>query len=174
MPVPMQDIEEALSVSYVSAIVAMSGYTFNTIDRDFGVDCEVRRVMTYGSKRIDCGACYDLQLKATVNWELKDDHIIYDMRAEAYNKIVIRNRNSSTSCFLVLMCLPKEESEWMSISEQELKLRKCCYFYYLKGDETSNSSGIRIRIPISNILSPEAIEQLDIDVRKGVYAHEIS
>lgn len=168
MSVNIQSIEESLSVSYVSAIVAKSGASFDIVSRDFGVDVCVRNVENFNGQLIDVGVAYDCQLKATINWDMDDESVVYDLEADTYNKLVYRHSRTTYPCILILLCLPKEECEWINITDEELKLRKCCYYYYLSGDPTLNKKKIRIRIPKQNIFSPEVVKKLIDDVYLGV------
>lgn len=81
---PTQTIEELISMSYVSAVIASSGFAPNTIAKDYGVDLEVRRIGKHGSKRVDLGVMLEFQLKASINWEAKDSYVIFDLEADAY------------------------------------------------------------------------------------------
>ncbi|WP_333874686.1 DUF4365 domain-containing protein [Methylobacter sp.] len=157
---PTQTIEELISMSYVSAVIASSGFAPNTIAKDYGVDLEVRRIETFNSKRIDLGVVLEFQLKASINWETKDDHVIFDLEADAYNRLVFRRDNASTPCVLVLCCLPKEENSWLHVCEDELVIKKCCYYHFIDGKETGNSSSKRIKIPRTQLLTPLSIQEL--------------
>lgn len=82
------------------------------------------------------------------------------MDAEAYNKLIFQNKKSSTPIYLVLLCLPKDRSEWVFLNDDELAIRKCCFYLYISGDFTENTDQIRVRIPKINIFNPEKIKQL--------------
>lgn len=164
---PTQTIEELLSVSYVSAIIARSGFSPNPVARDYGVDLEVRKIATYGSKRIDCGAVIDLQFKASVNWHLDGDSVIYDLEADAYNRLVFRRHNSALPCVLIVYCLPRDDAQWLAVCEDDLVLRKCCYYYLVEGPESSNARSKRIRIPRGQLLTPDSLAQLNALLYSG-------
>lgn len=168
MTVSVQNIEESLSISYVSAIVAKSGASFDIVSRDFGVDVCVRRIDKFNGKLMDMGVSFDFQLKSTINWQIDGTDIIYDIEADTYNKLVYRHSQNATPCLLVLLCLPKDSNDWICFSEEELSLRKCGYFHYIKGNATSNKSKQRIRIPRANVLTPRAIQRLIEDAKRGV------
>lgn len=168
MSVKLQNIEESLSVSYVSAIVAKSGASFDIVTRDYGVDVCVRNIDSYDGQLIDMGVAFDCQLKSTINWKLEEDFVVYDIEADTYNKLIYRHKSLACPCILLLLCLPKEESEWLNITEDELKLKKCCYYYYISGIPTGNKETKRIRIPRENVFSPEAVNKLINDVYSGV------
>jgi len=157
---PTQTIEELISMSYVSAVIARAGFAPSTPDKDYGVDLAVRHIKTFKSKRIDLGVVLEFQLKASINWETNDSHVIFDLDADAYNRLVCRRDNASTPCILVLCCLPKEENSWLSVCEDELVIRKCCYYHFIEGKETNNSSSIRIKIPRTQQLTPQSIKEL--------------
>lgn len=169
---PVQTIEELISESYVSAIIARSGYVPNSISKDFGIDLEVRNITTYGKRRIDMGPFISLQLKASVNWSLEDDYVVYDMEADAFNRLVFRRDNAALPCALVLCCLPQDESLWMAACEDELTIKKCCYYYFVEGAESPNSSSKRIRIPRDQLLTPESLLDLKAKLYPWVSSHE--
>lgn len=172
MTMPIQNIEESLSVSYVSAVAAKAGASLDIPSRDFGVDVGIREIVKIVDDNgnislVPWPVAFDCQLKATKNWEDKDDKIVYAIDVNTYNKLIHRQNHSITPCILVLLCLPKEEKDWLSITENELILRKCCYYYIIKGDPTDNTSTITIRIPKENLFTPDAVNDLIEKSKKG-------
>lgn len=167
MAVPIQSIEESLSVAHVGAIVSKAGATFNLVPNDYGVDVSVRNIQSFNGKLMDLGTSFDCQLKSTINWSEKDDHIVYDVEIDTYNKLIFREKNSSVPCLLVVLCLPRDESQWLSSTEEGLLLKKSCYFYHLKGEFHKNTAQARIKIPIANRLTPEAVQELIAKVKTG-------
>ena len=165
--VNVQHIEESLSISYVNAVVSKTGQVFDVISRDYGVDGSVRRIGLLGGDYIDMGAAFDCQLKASKNCSETDSEIIYDINADAYNKLIKRSKMSTLPCFLILFCLPQNEDQWLNINEQELVLKKCCYYFYVNGELTSNNSSKRLKIPKSNIFDCEAVINLMELVAEG-------
>jgi len=157
-----EHIEESLSISYVNAIVAHAGQVFEIRDRDYGVDGSVVKIDKIANQYIDLGAAFDCQLKATVTWQFNEekDLILYDMKVDAYNRLIRRNKNGTIPCVLILLCLPQSKNDWLTINEHELILRKCCYYYYLNGDETDNESSKRVKIPIVNIFDCASVNEI--------------
>jgi hypothetical protein len=168
MPVTQQTIEEMLSVSYVTAVVASAGFAYGIVQHDHGVDLHVRRIDRYKGGLIDMGVALDCQLKATVNWTDRDQAIAYDMDVAAYNKLIYRQRKSSAPCILVLFCLPTERASWLAVDEAQLQLRRCCYWTCLSGDESSNAAKKRITIQKTQLLSPDALTRIVDAALKGV------
>ena len=167
MGIPIQSVEESLSLAYINAIVSRAGATTESVPKDYGVDVSVRRIQKFGTQLMDMGVAFDCQLKATINWSIKDEHLIYDVEVDTFNKLIFRQQNSSSPCLLVIFCLPREKKLWLSTTDEGLVLRKCCYYYQLRGDFTSNGSKKRIKIPIENKLTPEAVERLIIATTTG-------
>jgi hypothetical protein len=54
-----------------------------------------------------------------------------------------------------------------SDTEQQLVLRHCCYWDYIKGEPTSNLSTKRIRVPRKQVFTPEVIDNLFERLRHG-------
>lgn len=157
---PTQTIEELISVSYVSAVIASSGFSPNSIAKDYGIDLEARRIGIFKSKRIDLGVALEFQLKASINWKTDDSHVIFDLDADAYDRLVHRRDNATTPCVLILCCLPKEQSSWLHVCEDEMVIKKCCYYHFIDGEETTNKRSRRIKIPRSQLLTPQSILEL--------------
>jgi hypothetical protein len=166
--IPYQHTEEVLSVSYVKAVVSQFGHTYSTIESDYGTDGCVRKIKKTDQSFIDLGTKFDCQLKASINWEKKENYIVYDLSSEAYNKLVLRNNESDIPCLLIILCLPKEKNEWLSISENALNIRNCCYFTYLYGTTTKNVGTKRIFIPMKNIFDINNLDLLFNDFEKAV------
>lgn len=167
--IPMQHTEEVLSVAYVKSIVSHFGHTYSTIDSDYGTDGCVRNIKhTSDNKFIDLGTKFDCQLKATIDWEIKNEKIVYDMKVDAYNRLVLRNNEAAIPCLLILLCLPKEKDLWISNDPASFQIRNCCYFTYLYGEPTSNSDWKRIFIPTTNIFNSENLEVLFSDFNRAV------
>ena len=73
---PDNTIEENLSISCVSAIIARAGYSPSQPSYDFGIDLEVRKIAsTSTGKKVDVGAILSLQLKASINWKIENEFV---------------------------------------------------------------------------------------------------
>jgi hypothetical protein len=158
-----------MSVAFMKAVAAYSGLIFReTGNTEYGVDGSVHAVVELDEGWAESGHSLDVQLKATVNWEIADEHIVYDLRAKTYNHIVFRfSQRHGTPLVLVVLCLPKDEAQWLSISCDELVLRHCCYWCQLDGPPTDNEATIRVKIPRSNVLDPDALTMLMQKVELG-------
>ena len=154
------DQKEALSLVYAQAVAARAGYVTQVprTDRD-SVDLCIR---AGGRMR----PLIDLQLKATVNLEWpRDGFLHFPLGIKNYNDLRIETHN--LRLFMVLD-LPKDEQQWMTITEAELILRHRAYWLNLQGyEETANQSSVTVRIPEENLFNVEGLRALMEQSRKG-------
>lgn len=101
----------------------------------------------------------DYQAKATVNWELVDGNIVYDLEADTYNNFANRSSAEATM-ILILLCLPKDRNSWHGTSSDETVLRHCCYWHAISGEPTPNTAKKRIFIPAEQLLTPTSLNQI--------------
>jgi hypothetical protein len=164
-----QHRQEQLSRAYVHAVAAYAGLIFDPAITDYGVDGSIRVVQwREGRRRLVSGHSLDVQLKATTNWIFENEEVVYDVEAKTYNDLVDRfNEPRGTPMVLILMCLPKNEDDWLSITTEQLILRHCCFWCCFGGTRTENKATQRIRVPRSHILDQTSVGDLLEKVRKG-------
>lgn len=165
---------ESLSRAYVQALAGMARVNLrleqNQREFDYGVDGTFHPIKQIGRMLCDSGFPLDFQLKATTNWRINGTEIIYDMRADAYNKLVDRNNNKGAiPQILIVFCLPKNPGEWLEANEDQLKLRKCCYWQRLQGQLTTNSTSVTVSIPRTQLLNVQSLLQLMDQVTQGTW-----
>jgi hypothetical protein len=83
----------------------------------------------------------------------------YDLEAKTFNDLARRDA-SVTTCILILLCLPKLPTNWLTGDEDQLILKHCCYWTTINGTPTVNSSTKRIWIPRSNTLTASSINSI--------------
>jgi len=163
-----QHRQEQLSRAYVHAIAAHAGLIFEPAMTDYGVDGSIRVVQMRDGRRLVCGHSLDVQLKATTNWVVENDEVVYDVEAKTYNDLVDRfHEPRGTPMVLILMCLPENEVDWLSITTEQLVLRHNCYWCRVGGTRTNNTATQRIRIPRSHMLDQASVHELLDKVKKG-------
>jgi len=167
--IPRQHKQEQLSKAYINAVVAHAGHTFSEPQDDYGVDGSMHKIASSANgRRYDSGIVIDVQLKATTDWTLQDDFVVYDVEAKTFNDLAIRfQEDRATEMILAVLCLPQDENEWLSITNEQLILKKCCYWCKISDQSTNNTSSKRIKIPKDNLFSPEAVIELLEKVAKG-------
>lgn len=129
--ITVQHSEEFLSIAAVNAIASIAGVELECSTHDNGIDGTIREICDDPLIGKIPGLTMDYQLKASINWKFKDEHIIYDLKVKNYNKMIkrVKDHSSNTPYILILLCLPKERTGWLNICAEEIILRKCCYWY---------------------------------------------
>ena len=154
------DIEEALSCIYVQAVAARAGYTTADYSRDRdGIDMLIQ---AGGKMR----PAIVLQLKATINLGNPSKGFFhYPLRSENYNLLC---KPVQTPRLLVVLALPKDQTKWLTISADELVLRRSAYWLNLRGyDETKNKSSVTVHIPEQNLFNVDNLRMLMEQSRQG-------
>ncbi len=163
-----QHIEEWLSRAYVMAVAARAGVGIGNPYQDYGVDGTFSKIQFLNGRRRETGIKIDYQLKASKNWKLDGENIVYDLEAKTYNDLVARSLTKRSSpLILLLLCLPEDTSKWVEQSEDHLIVRRCCYWARFSGDSTPNSKTARIRISRKQLFTPETLMDLLDHVEKG-------
>ena len=156
-----QDKEEALSRVYVQAVAAAAGYL--TAEPDFDRDGVDLRIHAGGAMR----PALDLQLKATVNLHGPvDGDPQFPLPRRNYDLLRLETQ---TPRLLVVLDLPSDPSQWVTITADELVLRHRAYWLNLTGfDATDNKSSITVRIPRQNLFNVENLRALMDQSRGGI------
>ena len=126
---------------------------------DYGVDGQFDPVIIRGNRRVVSGHPLAFQAKATTNWELSGENIVYDLEAKNYNDIVSRHPSEMTM-ILILLCMPKDQAKWHLATPDATMMRNCCYWIFLKGAPCNNVSTKRVYIPVANLLTPNSLKEL--------------
>lgn len=154
------DQKEGLSVAYVKALAARAGFSTAVPepDRD-SVDV---RIMAGGPRR----PALDLQLKATTDLaEAQDGVRRFRLRIKNYNDLRVETQ---TPRLLVVLDLPPEEAQWMTVTTEELVLRRRAYWMSLQGhEEVVSQETITVRIPEGNVFDVATLQTLMERSRSG-------
>ena len=155
-----QDREEALSRVYARAVAAGAGYVTGDceFDRD-GVDLSIH---AGGAMR----PALDLQLKATTGLtSAVDGHFRFPLRRRNYDLLRIETQ---TPRLLFVLDLPGEEDQWLTITEDELVLRRQAFWLNLRGSEaTKNQTSVTVSIPRENVFDINSLRVLMDQSRGG-------
>jgi Domain of unknown function (DUF4365) len=158
---PQQTIEEQLSLAHVQAIAAQAGVSMSYFNLDYGFDGTFRPIRTRGSRYVTSGVALDFQLKASINCVVEAEHIVYDLEVKTYNDLIDRRINSEDiPCILLLKVLPPNTDNWLNVSEDFLGLGGGCYWEYFDGAVSTNAKTVRIRIPRTQLFSPQSLHWL--------------
>jgi hypothetical protein len=164
------DIEECMSRAYVYAVAGRAGVNLAGSIKDYGTDGTFREVQRFDGKRFESGWSLDFQLKASIRCSFEEGFLVYDLDADTYRKLLLRKQNGAIPIILIVMALPPESDSWLCHSEDELLLRRCCYWWSVEGDWSDNTSTVRIRIPRQQQLTPDSLTALLAEVKNGSLA----
>jgi hypothetical protein len=161
MGITIQHTEECLCAAHIAALAGMAGAALGVHHfHDYGVDGQFDPVIERGTRRVISGFPLPFQAKATINWQLRNGHIVYSLETKTYNDIVLRSEAEAT-LLLVLLCLPKGIMDWHSATAEQTVLRNCCYWHILRGDPVRNENSTkRIAIPEEQLLTPDSLNHL--------------
>ena len=147
------DRKEALSRAYVAAVAAGAGYVVaqQDFDRD-GIDLQVR---SGGAMR----PTLDIQLKATANLTLGGNNSFrYPLKRRNFD--LLRGA-SMVPRILVVLDLPEDEDSWIKISVDQLVLRRCAYWAWLRDEpDAANNESVTISISRTNLFDVEGLRSL--------------
>jgi hypothetical protein len=155
------DIMEEISKSYLEVIANSQGY-FNSISRDFGTDLTIRKAQyVEGRNRyLTTGKAIDIQVKSVLSNNITetDTTINYYLESKNYNDLIdrLKEKGAFIPLILIVFIMPNNEREWITLTPQELIVRKCAYWYRVVDQEveyTENKTKVVIRIPKQNIVS---------------------
>ncbi len=159
---------ERLSRAYVQAIAAGAGLNIAVTDLDYGVDGTFHDVRVCNGRHFQSGYPLDFQLKASKGWTIDNGHVVYDIEAKTFNDLERRRKSpGSTPFILMLLCLPDSPSEWCAFTEEQLLMKRCCYWFVPDETFTENTSTIRIRIPRDHLVTPEVIREIMDGIPEG-------
>lgn len=157
-----EDQEERLSLVYAKALAARAGYVTSVpdLDRD-SVDL---RVQAGGSGH----PALDLQLKATTNLGAsRNGSRPFPLSIKNYDEL---RGPTQTPRLLSVLELPSDKSQWMTVTEEELILRRRAYWLNLQTDKYGEKSGQKtttIYLPDRNLLNVGTLRDLMDKSRRG-------
>ena len=121
------------------------------------------RIMAGGPRR----PALDLQLKARTDLaEPQAGFRRIRLSIKNYNDLRVETQ---TPPLLVVLELPQDESQWMTVTAEELVLRRRAYWLSLQrgDDEAVGQQTVTVRIPEHNVFDVEALRTLMEQSRSG-------
>jgi len=129
-----EQIKSAISSHFVQLVASRRGFKCVAPTFDHGGDLTVTRasvIERQGRTRyLDSGQYVDVQLKCTCEDQIErtDESIKYDLEAKTYNDLVYRRRsNAIVPLVLVLLVLPNDPETWLTVSADELVVKRAAY-----------------------------------------------
>ena len=146
-------IQEQLSRAYTRAVIFRAGFRLSNPEvDDHGIDGTVVDPDRRGVNRLD------FQLKATTLYQMTNDNVVYDLRVEDYNRLII---DDDVPRILILFIMHNDDTRWLVQNEDELCLRKCAYWVSLMAmTRSTNSSTVRVYVPVANVFDQDGLRDM--------------
>lgn len=160
--------KEALGRAYLRAVAAQAGANIAIPEHDYGIDITMTEVVERndnGKTRYVDWNDFKIQLKCSVSVTIETETIVYDLEAHTYNDLV---GEPNTPRILVLLHVPREEADWLTLTEEQLVIRHCAYWISLRGQApTANAAQQRIRIPFTQRFTSDTVQEIFERLRAG-------
>ena len=155
------DQKERLSLVYVKALAVRAGFVTSAPEPDR--DSVDLRIQAGGPRR----PALDLQLKASAALdEPRAGFVPFRLTIKNYSDLCVETQ---TPRLLVVFELPKDESRWMTVTAEELILRRRAYWLSLQQGhaEDAGRQTVTVAIPERNVFDVDALRELMEQSRKG-------
>ena len=138
--------KQQLSVAYVHAVAARAGFACQVINiDDDSIDVQIAAKGIVHRKSILRSPRIDVQLKATAQPVLKDDHLAFALPIKNYNEL---REDVLVPRILVVFLLPENDGLWLEQTENEMISRSCAYWSSVLGQPTTtNRASVTVHLP---------------------------
>jgi hypothetical protein len=148
--------KEALNRAYVRAVAAAARCMTSTPEPDYDkVDLTIRQNADHLKFN---RAVLDVQLKATAQKVLKEDHIAFSLKQSDYNALC------NTKCWnpriLVVFLVPESPDRWVYQHERAMLTRHCAYWYSLRGEPETAQASKTVHVPRSQVFDVDGLCRL--------------
>lgn len=160
-------VEEYLSLSYMRALCAATGALYEEFKEDGDSKDLLLRKRIYKGTKGFWSSLY-IQMKSTYSNSLyseTEESIKYALKIKNYNDLIEQNGDYSV---LALLILPQDKEQWVTLTPENLILRRCVYWVNLQGKErSSNLEKVTVTIPKKNILNVDTLNLLFEKIAEG-------
>jgi len=159
-----------LSYAYLHAVAAAAGFACGPTHRHLdanSVDAQVDVREKFDPNATLTDFSVQFQLKATsASLPLIDGRFSYALEVDQYDKL--RSTAVAIPRIVVLMVLPEDPQDWLTVSADALIARRCARWISLYGvPETANNSTTAVRFGVDRVLTPKALREIARRVAMG-------
>jgi hypothetical protein len=151
--------KQQFSIAYVHAIAARAGYACqaNLVDDD-SVDVTLAAAGLVHHQAVFRSPRLEVQLKATSQDILRDDHLAFPLPIKNYNDL---RERTLVPRLLVVLLLPPGVGDWVEQTEEHMICRRCAFWQSLRGSpEVPNEKSVTVHLPRVNRLTVEGLGTL--------------
>lgn len=145
------DRKEQLSWLYIAAVASECGFTVSVPNLDR--DSQDIQIQSGTSRR----ASVAFQLKATSSPDWDSNDLRFQLKAKNFNDLALRRQ---VPLLLAVMVLPSNPTEWLSVTPDEMTMRKCVWWHSIIGESPTEQGSRQVRLPRANLLTTNALKDL--------------
>ena len=109
----------------------------------------------------------DIQLKCTTYSFNNDGYLHYPLKMKNYEEL--RGDNRWQPRYLIVVCIPENDNDWIEVRPEEMLLRYSAYWFSLKDEPAvSNKNNITIKIPKHQKLDLDSFKMLMDKASEGI------
>lgn len=160
-------IKEGLSRAYISAVAHRAGFNMSFTSFDYGMDGTFIDVKVRNGRYVDSGFKIDFQAKASQDCTFDGKHCIFHLKNKNYNDLA--DPATGTPRILILLSLPQQDSDWLSVSIDQLTMKRAVWWASLKGQPfvEEKDSKKTVKIPIDQRFDVAALVMMMDRCKKG-------
>jgi hypothetical protein len=150
--------KEDISISYISALCAYSGISYEIIRHDDNsTDGMLMKRFNF-----DTGMRFDAQLRiqlkctsSTSQYKDNGKEITYKLKVKNYNDLCTK---ATTPIILELLVLPEDDKQWINWSKDELLMKGCMYWAeFSEKADSSNVGTVSVKLNKNNVINSNTL-----------------
>ncbi len=165
---PETALKEEFSNAVIELFSAVRGYTTERTRTDLdSIDVTIRCIKSFGKKDLKYpDPALDVQLKATSHPKIAGGYFSYPLPKKNYDDL--RKDSTMVPKILIVVIMPENEDERLTCTQDKITATAKAYYFSLKGmEDRKNKKTITIKIPTSNILTPDKLDEIMRTIAKG-------
>jgi len=156
---------ETLQVGYLHAVAAAAGCSLAQPFPDNGIDWHLSH--SSRAHTVDDEVTIKVQLKSTYQVAPHPPGPTFAFTLDNEHLAKLARSPVSVHKILVVMLVPRTQSEWLRASHDRLELRHCCYWINLAGHAATGRHKTTVRIPTARIFDDRALCEIMARVGAG-------
>lgn len=154
----LTQIKEDISISYISAVCAYGGISYEKLHHDDDSTDGILRKQITRKDGCKYNAELRIQLKCTSSHSQYSDNgktITYRLKVKNFNDL---RALSTTPIILGLLILPENQDEWIQWSTEELLLKGCMYWAsFSQKEESKNQEWVTVTIDKEQVVNTSTL-----------------
>jgi hypothetical protein len=158
--------KQQFSFAYIKAIASTAGFKMDYVSID---DDSIDVILSASGDDQDYGrAKVDIQVKCTESEHIVGGDIRYSLKLKNYEDLSVPRDELLVPRILVVVLVPKEVSQWLSQTGEELVMKKCAYWCSLEDfGETENIANVTVSLPLEQIFGTDSLCEIMRKIKSG-------